>query len=148
LFVLRISTKTRYAVRIMIYLGRYANSDPARKQDIAESEVISADYVEQILIRLRGAELVKSHRGARGGFTIARDAHHIRLLDVIEAVDGPLGFIPEEDIQSDHPTIVATSKLWTDVQSMVSNALAERTIADLAEEVGNIELGSQLMYDI
>lgn len=146
--MLRISTKTRYAVRIMIYLGRYANTEPARKQDIAESEQISADYVEQILIRLRGAELVNSHRGARGGFTIARDAHRIRVLDVIEAVDGPLGFIPEEDSQSDHATISATSALWGEVQEIVSGRLAKETIADLAEKVGNIELGSQLMYDI
>ena len=71
--MLRLSTKGRYATRIMVYLALCNPDEPARKQEIAEAEGIPADYVEQILTKLRTAGLVKSRRGAGGGFQLRRD---------------------------------------------------------------------------
>ncbi len=147
--MLRISSKSRYAIRIMVYLASQAPSlVPARKQDIADSEQISADYVEQILIRLRGGGLVVSHRGARGGFTLAREAHLIRVLDVLEAAEGPLGFVPDDEAGSVHPTIAVSSRLWSGLQKTLESELAKVSIADMAADVAKLQQGAQLMYDI
>lgn len=148
-FMLRVSSKSRYAVRIMVHLAQQGlHASPARKQDIAASEEISADYVEQILIRLRGGGLVTSHRGARGGFTLAREPHLIRVLDVIEAAEGNLAFVPEEEALSGHATIAATSQMWHAAQALLEGNLADVTIAGLAAEADKLRQGAQLLYDI
>jgi len=147
--MLRISSKSRYALRIMVYLASQgASSLPARKQDIADAEEISADYVEQILIRLRGGGLVTSHRGARGGFTLAREAYGIRVLDVLEAAEGPLAFVPDEELTSVHPSIAVSTQLWSHLQDTFATELGKVSIADLAAEVTRRQQGGPLMYDI
>ncbi|MFU8780316.1 MAG: RrF2 family transcriptional regulator [Kiritimatiellia bacterium] len=147
--MLQVSSKSRYAVRIMVYLAQHAaGAVPARKQDIADGEEISADYVEQILIRLRGGGLVTSHRGARGGFTLAKEAHQIRVLDVLVAAEGPLHFVPEDDLTSQHPTVVASCSMWCAARDTLAEQLAGVTIADLAEASDRVRQGTQLMYDI
>ena len=147
--MLRVSSKSRYALRIIVYLAQHGvNASPARKQDIAEAEEISADYVEQILIRLRGGGLVMSHRGARGGFTLAREPHTIRVLDVLEAAEGQLAFVPEDEQVSGHPTIAATSRMWGAAQALLEQQFADITIAALAAEADSLRHGAQLMYDI
>jgi Rrf2 family transcriptional regulator, cysteine metabolism repressor len=147
--MLQVSSKSRYAVRIMVYLAQHATGGgPARKQDIADAEEISADYVEQILIRLRGGGLVTSHRGARGGFTLAGEAHQIRVLDILEAAEGPLHFVPEEELTSQHPTIVASCRMWCAARDTLVRQLAGVTVADLVAEVEKLKQGTQLMYDI
>lgn len=133
----------------MVYLARQAGEDgPARKQDIADAEEISADYVEQILIRLRAGGLVLSHRGARGGFSLAREAHMISVLDVLEAAEGPLSLVPEEDLTSGHPTVAVSCRLWRATQESLQKQFRAVTIAVLAEEVSQMRHGEQIMYDI
>ena len=147
--MLRISSKSRYALRIMVYLAQQGlHAGPARKQDIAEAEEISPDYVEQILIRLRAGGLVTSHRGARGGFTLGREPHVIRVLDVIEAAEGSLAFVPDDEQLSRHPTIAVTSQMWLAAQGVLEEKLAKVTISSLVAEVDALRPGSQLMYDI
>lgn len=147
--MLRVSSKSRYALRIMVYLAQQgAHAGPARKQDIAEAEEISADYVEQILIRLRGGGLVMSHRGARGGFTLVGEPHLIRVLDVMEAAEGSLAFVPEDEQANSHATITATSRMWLEAQALLETHFADVTIAALAAEADKLRQGAQFMYDI
>ncbi len=146
--MLRISTKSRYAVRIMVYLALQNGSHPSRKQDIAEAEEISPDYVEQILIRLRGGGLVMSHRGARGGFTLARDAHQITVLEVLEAAEGPLELVPGEEVPSRLESICITRKLWGEAGDLLRGLFGGVTVADVADEVTQLQRGEQIMYDI
>jgi len=88
--MMKLSTKGRYATRIMVYLAMQNSDSPCRKQDIAEAESISADYVEQILIRLKAAGLVTSHRGAHGGFSLTRPPSEVTVEAVLQATEGPL----------------------------------------------------------
>ena len=91
---MKLSTKGRYATRIMLYLAIYSGQNPVRKHEIAAQEKISPDYVEQILMMLRGAGLVKSHRGAKGGFSLSRAAEAITMADILAATEGPLQIAP------------------------------------------------------
>ncbi len=131
---MKLSTKGRYATRIMVCLAMKDSTIPRRKQEIAESEGISADYVEQILIRLKAGGLVVSHRGARGGFTLARDPRKITVTDVLQASEGPLSLVPCSQENCERETACVTHAIWRNAEVALSAVFDGNTIADLAEK--------------
>jgi Rrf2 family protein len=82
---MRITTWAEYGLICALHLARRPDEGPITGRDIAASERLSGDYVEQILLRLRRAGLVKSTRGARGGYQLARPAAEVTVRDVIKA---------------------------------------------------------------
>ncbi|MDE3053638.1 MAG: Rrf2 family transcriptional regulator [Gemmatimonadota bacterium] len=82
---MRITTLAEYGVICALHLAKRSDEGPVTGRDIAASERLPVDYVEQILLRLRRAEIVKSTRGARGGYALARPASAITVRDVIAA---------------------------------------------------------------
>ena len=82
---MRITTWAEYGLICALHLARRADDGPVTGRDIAAREALPADYVEQILLRLRRAEIVRSTRGARGGYSLARPAELISVRDVIAA---------------------------------------------------------------
>ena len=82
---MRITTWAEYGLICAVHLARRVGDGPATGRDIAERERLPSDYVEQILLRMRRADIVRSTRGARGGYTLARDAAAISVRDVIQA---------------------------------------------------------------
>jgi len=87
---LRLSTKTRYGLRAIIDLAKYYGKGPVMARAIAEEEGISENYLEQIMDPLKKSGLVRSVRGARGGFVLAKPPGNIRVKEVIEALEGPV----------------------------------------------------------
>jgi len=146
--MLKISTKGRYAVRIMVYLAVRDDERPARKQDVADAEGISPDYVGQILIRLRASGLVQSHRGARGGFTVACDPHKTTVLDILEATEGPLQIAPCVEAGCEHLTRCAVQGVWQDAAKGLREVFSGALLADLADKVTALRAGSPLTYSI
>lgn len=146
--MLKLSTKGRYAVRIMIFLATRDNDIPCRKQEIAESEGISADYVEQILIRLRAGGLVASHRGARGGFTLSVDATQTSVLDVLEATEGALQIAPCDDAFCERETYCVAQAVWKEASAALKNVFSKALIADLARQVREMKDEAQIIYQI
>ncbi len=143
------STKAEYGVRLMVELGRRAGEDapgdaePVALAALAEAETLPLSYLEHLVAKLRQADLVGSVRGAHGGYRLARPASEITMLDVVEALEGPIA--PMECFQvdregrvlcsheSDGDRACATKLLWTRVQGGVTRALAGTTLADLVE---------------
>ncbi|MCU0617247.1 MAG: Rrf2 family transcriptional regulator [Gemmatimonadaceae bacterium] len=82
---MRITTWAEYGLICALHLARRPDDGPITGRDIAATERLSGDYVEQILLRLRRAGLIKSTRGARGGYQLARAAAAITVRDVIKA---------------------------------------------------------------
>ena len=82
---MRITTWAEYGLICAVHLARRASDGPVTGRDIAERERLPSDYVEQILLRMRRAEIVRSTRGARGGYALARDPAEISVRDVIQA---------------------------------------------------------------
>jgi Rrf2 family iron-sulfur cluster assembly transcriptional regulator len=87
---LKLSTKGRYAVMAMVDLATHSGGKPIALADVADRQEISLSYLEQLFGRLRRGNLVKSVRGPGGGYLLARGAEHIRVADVILAVDEPI----------------------------------------------------------
>jgi Rrf2 family cysteine metabolism transcriptional repressor len=143
------STKAEYGVRLMVELGRragdgpVATSDPVALATVAESESLPLSYLEHLVAKLRQAGLVSSVRGAHGGYRLARPASEIAMLDVVQALEGPI--TPMECFQADSEGRVlcshesdgdeacATKLLWTRVQGGISKALTGTTLAELVE---------------
>lgn len=82
---MRITTLAEYGVICALHLAKRSDEGPVTGRDIAASERLPVDYVEQILLRLRRADIVKSTRGAHGGYALARPASEITVRDVIAA---------------------------------------------------------------
>jgi Rrf2 family cysteine metabolism transcriptional repressor len=89
---MKLSTRGRYALRAMIDLAQnqYNNLKPISLRDISKRQEISRQYLEQLFNKLKKADLVKSTRGAGGGYLLAKEANKINAGDIIRAVEGPI----------------------------------------------------------
>jgi Rrf2 family transcriptional regulator, iron-sulfur cluster assembly transcription factor len=139
----RITTLAEYGVICALHLARRAADGPVTGREIAELERLPVDYVEQILLRLRRAGLVRSTRGARGGYALARDAGQISIRDVIEAsetttfdlhcVSHPVG---EERCSSSQTCSIRP--VWLLLQQKIDDVLAGVRLSDLLAGEGEV----------
>ena len=90
---MKISTKGRYGLRILIDLAMHDPGKPRMLRDIAQSQQISETYISRLVIDLRRAKLVRSVRGVNGGFHLAKAPEQITLLEVLETMEGPLSVV-------------------------------------------------------
>lgn len=137
------STKAEYGIRLMVALGRREGERPAALAVLAESETLPLSYLEHLVAKLRDAGLVVSQRGAHGGYRLAKPADEIRLLQVVEALEGPIApmdcFDPESEAkvhcshEQDGDHACATKLLWTRVHGGITRALAGTTLEELVE---------------
>ena len=132
--MIKLSTKVRYATRIAVYLAMRDEKQPARKQEIAEAEDISPDYVEQILIKLKTLGLVRSHRGTKGGFVLARDPYKISVADVIRSVDGQIAIAPCTNERCNRIPFCPTRPVWEKANESLVKIFEEAMIGELAED--------------
>jgi Rrf2 family cysteine metabolism transcriptional repressor len=137
------TTKAEYGVRLLVELGRHGNEVPVSLKAIAEAEGLPLAYLERIVALLKKAALVESTRGAHGGYRLARPASEIEMLDVVQALEGPIApmecfyELPDGRVlcshESDGDRACATKLLWTRVHGGITKALAGTTLADLVE---------------
>jgi Rrf2 family protein len=131
---MRISAKADYAVRAMVELAATVEEKPIKAERIATAQDIPLNFLENILGELRHAGLVRSHRGAEGGFRLARDPALISVADVIRAVDGPLASVrgapPEESEYKGASE--ALPRVWIAVRANLRRVVEHVTVADIA----------------
>src|SRR5258708_15630591 len=130
--------KVDCAVRALLELAE--GSGTKQSADIAERWNIPAPYLDQLLTSLRKAGLVTSIRGPQGGHQLARPARGITVLDVFEALEGPLATIDclEDNPRCSFSRACSIQDLWSQVQTSVSGLLGSVTIGDLAERQANL----------
>ncbi len=90
---MKISTKGRYGLRILIDIAINRSGSPRMIKEIAESQGISSKYVSRLILDLRNAGFIKSIRGVKGGYVLAKSPNAISLLEVIEAMEGKLALV-------------------------------------------------------
>ncbi len=131
---MRISAKADYAVRAVIELAAAADGHPIKAERVATAQGIPLNFLENILGELRHAGIVRSQRGAEGGFRLAKPADQITIADVIRAVEGPLATVrggpPEE---STYPGAAADlARVWIAVRKSLRGVVERVTVADVA----------------
>jgi Rrf2 family protein len=131
----RISAKADYAVRATAELAAAVGDRPVKADQISQAQDIPLKFLLNILSELKRARIVRSQRGAEGGFQLARPARQITLAEVIRAVEGPLASVHEarpEEVEYRGPA-TPLREVWIAVRANLRAVLESVTVADLAE---------------
>jgi Rrf2 family protein len=140
----RVSTRGDYASRALLSLALHAETEgPTSVRDIADRTGLPQPYLEQILLALKGAGLVRSKRGVGGGYVLARDPRDITLSQIVSAVDGPIvaGDFgqPHADGACDHEGQCILLAVWASVGEHMRSHLDSFTLNDMVERArGNL----------
>jgi Rrf2 family protein len=131
----RITAKADYAVRAALELAAAPDGEPVKGEQLADSQKIPLQFLEHILLELKHARLIRSKRGARGGYWLAKPPDDITVADVIRAVEGPLANIhdsaPEE---TDYPGAAESLRdVWIAVRANLRAVLEQVTLADIRD---------------
>lgn len=133
---MKISTKGRYALRLMLDLAIYDGDAPVRIKDIAARQNISDKYLEQIISNLNKAGYVKSIRGPQGGYKLAKEPSFYTVGMILRLTEGslaPVACLDDEVNQCDRQDSCATLRLWQQLDDAIKSVVDTVTLADLVE---------------
>ena len=133
------STRGDYAARALLSLAMHAEREgPTSVRDIADRTGLPQPYLEQILLALKGAGLVRSKRGVGGGYVLARPPSEITLGEIVSAVDGPIVVgdfgLPHENGACEHEGQCVLLGVWSDVGEHMRSHLDGYTLADCVRQ--------------
>ena len=131
---MKISTKGRYALRLMLDLATEGKGKPVSIKDIAGRQDISEKYLEQIISSLNRAGYVKSVRGSQGGYLLKMDPKEYTVGMILRVTEGSLAPVDcAEDGSCDRVSTCATAMLWKKISDAVNDVVDHTTLADLLE---------------
>lgn len=147
------TSKEEYGLRAVMHLGAHEAAWPVQAREIASAEGIPEQFLEQVLAALRRAGVVRSIRGAGGGYELARPARSITAGDVVRALSGPIAPIPCTDAAGpseacDKIEYCVVVGLWQRVQAAMTEVLDGTTIQDMIEERAKKEQSSSFAMNI
>jgi Rrf2 family iron-sulfur cluster assembly transcriptional regulator len=128
---MKVSTRGDYAARALLSLALHGSDRPTSVKEIAERTTLPQPYLEQILLAVKGAGLVRSKRGVGGGYVLARPAAEITLADIIGAVEGPQLPLSEHPDHCEGHCVL--QEVWVCVSEDTRRALERITLAELVE---------------
>tara|TARA_A100001011_G_scaffold54304_1_gene52938 strand:- start:705 stop:1124 length:420 start_codon:yes stop_codon:yes gene_type:complete len=135
---MKLTTKGRYAVMAMADLASYARQKPISLTEISLRQNISLSYLEQLFLKLKMCNLVKSVRGANGGYTLVKPASEIKLSNIIYAVDETVKTLnckKESKKGCNHKSMKCiTHNLWDDLDQHINNFFEKVKLEDLVEK--------------
>lgn len=137
---MKISTKGRYAVRLMIDLAEHSNGENISIKDIARRQDISLKYLEQIVNMLSKAGYLRSRRGAQGGYKLTRSPEEYTIGDILRITEGemaPVSCLEDEVNQCPKSSVCPTLSYWTGLYKVINDYLDNTTVADLVKEHKN-----------
>lgn len=129
---MKMSTKGRYGLRALIDLAVCENGEPIKLATIAQRQHLSLNYLEQIFGVLRRAGLVKSIKGANGGYCLAKKAEDITVKEVLETLEGGFSIVDMPEVgEQDYVKRAIQSLVWEQINKNVNDLLEERTLRQL-----------------
>ena len=140
---MKISTKGRYGLRAVIDIAQYSEIEPVSIHSIAARQGISEGYLEQLMVRLKKAEIITSIRGAGGGYVLAKDAEQISVGDVLRALEGSLqpvdctAFSQEDSCQASG--VCVTKYVWQRINESINQTVDEINLKQLVEESKSVK---------
>ncbi|MDD2980573.1 MAG: Rrf2 family transcriptional regulator [Hespellia sp.] len=140
---MKLSTKGRYGLRALIDLAQYSEKEPVSITSIAARQGLSERYLEQLMSMLKKADLIKSIRGAGGGYVLNKDVKDISVGDVLRALEGSLepvtcsGLDPEEGCEASKECV--TKYVWQRINDSINKTVDEIKLDQLVEESKEIQ---------
>ena len=130
---MKLSTRTRYGVRLMLELAFDNKKGAVQLNEIAKNQNISEKYLGQIVIQLKQTGLIGAIRGAQGGYYLTKKPEDITILEIVEGIDGKLNLVDcvSDNTACDRCSDCVTSKLWTLLTKNIKDTLEKVTLADL-----------------
>ena len=138
---MRLSTRGRYGTRLMVDLAQHYADGPVPLAEIARRQDLSAKYLEQLIILLRGAGLIRSVRGRRGGYMLARNPEAISVGEIVETLEGKLSVVdcvlePELCYRA---TECPTREIWVGMTDMLKQQLFSLSLGDILEKATPVD---------
>lgn len=133
---MQISTKARYALRIMIDLAAHSSGNKVKIREVSERQNISVKYLEQVITSLSKAGMVNGERGPQGGYVITVDPSAVTAGDVIRLIDGPSSPAPCHGPDGEDCPMsgrCASEEMWARIEKATDEILDSYTLSDLAE---------------
>lgn len=127
---MKLSTKSRYAVRSMINIALYAKEKPISIVNISDRENISERYLELIFAKLKKAGLIHSSRGSRGGYSLSKDAKDITIQDIVTVMEHGSSIVREQDINDPLKKILC-EQIWIPIDDKLYTFLSNIKLSDL-----------------
>lgn len=130
---MKISTRVRYGTRALLDIAENDGNGPVCLKDIARRQNVSQPYLEQLILLLKAGGFVKSVRGARGGFLLARDPAEIKMAQVVASLGWQTELVDCLGNPGDCPqyTVCGVRDFWRQISDAVDNVLVATTVADL-----------------
>lgn len=137
---MKLTTKCRYGIRAIVEIGGNYPDRPTTRKEISRNQALDDSYIENILLDLKGTDIVRSIRGVKGGFVLARPPETITLLEIIESLKGEISPAkcvtnPSDCNRSD---TCVTRPVWIKLQQAQKEVLKTVTIQDLLNEEKNL----------
>jgi Rrf2 family transcriptional regulator, iron-sulfur cluster assembly transcription factor len=138
----KVSTRGDYAARALLSLALHESDRPTSVKEIAERTNLPQPYLEQILLAVKGAGLVRSKRGVGGGYVLARPPAEITVAEILAAVDGPLTTLMGEHDHCEGHCVL--QEVWVGVSEEMGKLLAGYTLAELVDRtrIGHPEVAA------
>lgn len=145
---MKLSTKGRYGVKAMVDLAINYGDQPVSIKSISERQSISEYYLEQLFSSLRKAKLIKSIRGAQGGYILNRSPEKITIYDVINVLEGPIEVSDcLEDGACNNIDCCATRLLWKKIKNSIDSVTTSITLKDIVDDYNEITLNKGVKHN-
>ena len=144
---MKLSTKGRYGVKAMVDLAINYGETPVSIKTISSRQNISEYYLEQLFSPLRKASLIKSVRGAQGGYVLNREPKDIKVSEIMEVLEGPIE-IAEciEGVQCNNIDCCATRLLWKKIKGSIDEVMESVTLQDIVNDYNRIQQNRELIH--
>lgn len=133
---MRMSTKGKYGIKAMLELALVYDVETISVRSIAQKQNISELYLEQIFSILKKGQLIKSVRGAKGGYSLSKNPKDITIKNIMDVLEGPVSISEciEKDVNCDNLDRCATRVLWVRIRNAINDIFSSVTLQDIINE--------------
>lgn len=132
---MKLSTKARYGLRAMTEIAKSYGGAPAKRKEIAEKQGLSDSYLENLLIVLKNIRIIETTRGSNGGYVLCRPPSQITVLEIVEALEGPLDLV--ECVSSgkscEKSDRCSARMVWGELSDLWKKKLSAKSLQDLVD---------------
>ncbi|HHT09353.1 MAG TPA: Rrf2 family transcriptional regulator [Atribacter sp.] len=132
---MKISTRARYGLRLLVDLAEHSGKDPVKLKDISQRQGISLNYLRQLIMPLESNKIVRSIRGNRGGYLLGKKPEEINLLDIMNLLEGPIDLV--DCVHNKNLCQISdtcpTRKIWVEISEKMEQSLVQKSLKDLME---------------
>lgn len=147
---MKISTKGRYGLRILLDLATHQGKGPVNLGDISKRQGISEKYLWQVINLAKASGLITSARGPKGGYSVAKPNDQITILEIISALEGPIVLVDclDKPETCDRNTACVTREVWAQIEESMKKSMGGITLQDLVEKQEARDSGQSINYTI